>query len=639
MHLLNRKSVQIAIIVGLGILIYLNSLQVPFYFDDYIQIINVPLVKSFSYFTDPGSAKSFRGYGGFISRYFGYLTFAVNYRLHGLNVTGYHLVNLAIHLLASVQLYLLVLLTYRTPYFRERCDPDRTAQRASFVALLAGLLFVAHPIQTQAVTYLVQRFASLAAMLYLVSLASYARARLIQCERGARSPAAWGWFLAALLSALLAVKSKETSFTLPLMVIAYEFLFFTRELRKKAVVICLAFAAGAVALLWYRLPGGSLGQIMSRLDSATRVASDASRLDYLATQCRVIVTYLRLLLVPIGQRLDYDFETSHTFLDPEVLGAAAILGALLAAALYLLYRSSKRHPEAEETNVQLRVIGFGVIWFFITLSIESSLIPIADVIFEHRMYLPAAGLFLAAAAVLSLLRGAGAPIPGWPGKPVLAGAGLVVLVLGGLTVARNQLWSDEVAFWQDNAAKSPQKGRVLLNLGRAQERKGDLAGAERSYRRASAIWPDQTDSIVNLGLIYTQADRLPEALVQFKAALAVDPNLAEAHNNLGKVYGMQGQLDAALKEFLQAVKLKPTLAEPYSNIGYVYALQQHYPEALKSYQKCLELDPDYQQAYVNRANALLATGRKKEAAADLRRLLELDPANREAIEQLRRIGE
>src|SRR6185369_8429590 len=188
MHLLNKKSFHFALILGLGLLIYANSLQVPFYFDDYIQIINVPLVKSFSYFTDPGSAKAFRGYGGFISRIFGFFTFAVNYRLHGLNVMGYHLVNLGIHLLAAIQVYLLVLLTYRTPYFRERCDSEQLASRAGFAALLAGLLFVAHPIQTQAVTYLVQRFASLAAMLYLVSLTSYIRARLLQQERGALTP-------------------------------------------------------------------------------------------------------------------------------------------------------------------------------------------------------------------------------------------------------------------------------------------------------------------------------------------------------------------------------------------------------------------------------------------------------------------
>lgn len=636
MHLLNRKSVQISIIIGLGILIYANSLQVPFYFDDYIQIINVPLVKSFSYFTDPNSAKAFRGYGGFISRYFGYLTFAINYRLHGLNVAGYHVVNLAIHLLASVLVYRLVSLTYRTPYCQDRCDTGRTEARAGFAALLAALLFVAHPLQTQAVTYLVQRFASLAAMLYLLSLTSYIRARLIQQEPGNRTLSAGAWYLAALLSALLAVKSKEIAFTLPLVVIAYEFLFFTKELKRKAVVFSLASVAGVAALLWYRLPGGSFGEILSRLDKATRVSSDASRWDYLATQCRVLVTYLRLLLFPVGQHLDYDYPASHSFFEPEVMLSAALLGALFAAAVYFMYRSGKRTAPRDEATAQLRVMAFGIFWFFITLSIESSIIPIADVIFEHRMYLPSAGLFLAAAAALSYVRGAESLIPGWPGKAVLTGAAGVILVLAGLTVARNQLWRDEVSFWQDNAEKTPGKARVLINLGRAQERKGDLSGAAEAYRKASVIWPDQTDSILNLGLIYTQLGRFPDALAQFKAALAIDPNLAEAHNNIGKIDGTLGQLDEALKEFLKAAQLKPTLAEPYHNIGYVYALQKRFPEALSAYDKCLALDPDYELGYAHRGAAYLATGRTGEGRADLRRTLELNPSNAEAAEQLQR---
>jgi protein O-mannosyl-transferase len=639
MHLLNRKSVQVSIIIGLGILIYANSLQVPFYFDDYIQIINIPLVKSFSYFTDPNSAKAFRGYGGFISRYFGYLTFAVNYRLHGLNVVGYHLVNLAIHLLASVQVYRLVCLTYVTPYFRQRSDRASLEIRAGFVAFLAGLLFVAHPLQTQAVTYLVQRFASLAAMLYLLSLTSYIRARLIQQERGSRSPAAGAWFLAALVSAILAVKSKETSFTLPLAVMMYEFLFFTRNLKKKAALLGLASVAGVGALLWYRLPGGSLGAVLSRLDAATRVSSDASRLDYLATQCRVLVSYLRLLLFPVGQRLDYDYPLSRSFFEPAVLLSAALLVALFAGAVYALYRSGKAGVPGQEATAQLRVIAFGIFWFFITLSIESSIIPIADVIFEHRMYLPSAGLFLAAAAALSCLRGSGSPIPGWPGKPALAAAAGVILVLAGLTVARNQLWRDEVAFWQDNAEKAPRKARVVINLGRARERQGDLAGAAEAYRTAGALWPDQTDSMLNLGLIYSQMGRLPDALAQFKAALVIDPQLAEAHNNIGKILGTQGQLDEALKEFLQAAQLKPTLAEPQHNIGFVHALQKRYPEALTAYDKCLALDPDYQLGYAHRGAAYLATGRTSAAIDDLRRALEINPSDAESAMQLQRASQ
>jgi protein O-mannosyl-transferase len=635
---LTRKSVQITCIVLLGLLIYAITLNAPFYFDDYVQVINTP-AKSFSYFLHPESARSFKGYGGFVSRYFGYLTFALNYRIHGLNVTGYHLVNIGIHLLASLLVFWLVTLTFQTPFFRNGRDPEKFTQRAGFIAFLAALLFVVHPLQTQAVTYISQRFASLAAMLYLLSLTSYIRARLTWREPGRSPAAAIAWLAVALAAALLAVKTKETAFTLPLTVVLYELLFFTGNLRKKLLALSLFSLASLAALLLSRLSGGSFGEIIARLDQATRLQTDMSRWDYLATQCRVLVTYLRLLVLPVGQRLDYDYPVSSSFLDSQVFLSLALLTVLFAGALYLLRRSGRRSAADDDATPILRLVAFGIFWFFVTLSIESSIIPIVDVIFEHRMYLPSAGLFMALAAAVSIAGGTGGAIPGWPRTQVLLGTAGVILVLAGTTVARNQLWRDEVAFWQDNAGKTPRNPRVFLNLGRAMERQGDLQGAEKAYRTASLLDPEQTDSLVNLGLIYIQWNRLPDALAQFKAALAKDQNLAEAHNNMGKVYGMMGQLDEALKEFLQTVQLKPNLAEPYSNLGYLYSLRKQYPEALQAFEKCLALDPDYELAYLNRGKALLATGRRGEAAADFRRALELNPADSEAAAYLQQAGQ
>ncbi|MBK5274151.1 MAG: tetratricopeptide repeat protein, partial [Desulfuromonadales bacterium] len=607
-----------------------------FYWDDYISIVRIPLIKDLSYFTNMESGQAFRGYGGFVSRFFGYFTFALNYRFGGLNVTGYHVVNITIHLLAALLVYRLTSLTFRTPYFSAARNNSTAESRAGFIALLAALLFIVHPLQTQAVTYIVQRLASLASMLYLLSLTSYIRARLIQQEPGKHYLAAGVWFAAALLSALLAMKTKQIAYTLPFAILMYEFLFFTRQLKKKAFALVMAFLLVVLATLAIKLSGGTLGEIISNLDKATRLQTDMSRWDYLATECRVIVTYLRLLLFPVGQRLDYDYPLYDTFLNPAVLLSGALLCSLLGAAVYSQYLSRK---EADEKGILHSVIAFGIFWFFITLSIESSVIPIVDVIVEHRMYLPSVGLFMAAAAFVSLYGGTNPRIPGWPRTWIVAGAAAVVILLAGLTVARNQLWRDEVSFWEDNAGKSPQKARVFMNLGRARERRGNLAGAEEAYRTASTLAPDQTDASLNLGLIYTQSGRFTEALAEFKAALAANPDLGEAHNNIGKIYGTLGQFDEALKEFLQAAKLETTMAEPYNNIGYIYALQKRYPDALNAYEKCLKLDPDYDLAYVNRGMALLATNRKDEALADFRRALKINPSNAEAAEQLQLAGQ
>ncbi len=631
MHLLDRKSVHVAIIVILGSIIYANTLHAPFYFDDFTNIVNAPLIRNLAIFANPLSAHRELG-----RRAVGAFTFALNYRFNGFEVAGYHLVNIAVHLLAAFLVYRLVSLTFRTPAFSALQNRDEAGSRAGFVALFAALLFIAHPIQTQAVTYIVQRYASLATIFYLLSLNGYIRARLLWSQSGGNRPLAGGWFAASFVAALLAWNTKETAYTLPFVALTYELLFFEGPLRKHAKALFVGMAAlfcSFVAFLVF-WPGEFKWNIVVGIEQAMRVQTGMSRLHYIATEFRVLVTYLRLLIFPAGQRLDYDYPISRSFLDPAVMGSAALLLALLATGLFCL-RLSRRE---EERAPLYRLAAFGVFWLFITVSIESTIIPIVDVIFEHRMYLPSIGLFMALAAVVSRLGGSGTVIPGWPRREVVAGAAIVVLALGGLTVARNQVWGDEVAFWRDNADKTPQNPRVFLNLGRALERKGDMAGAESAYRKAIKLWPEQTDAYINLGLIYTGQGRLDEALAQFRTALTNKPELAEAHNNMGKVYGMQGRLDDALGEFLTAVRLKPTFAEPYNNIGYVYALEKRYPEALQRYGECLARNPDYDLAYVNRGNVLLTTGRTGEARADFRRALEINPANTEAAEQLKGMG-
>src|SRR5208282_2571356 len=183
-------------IVFLIIIVYANTLNAPFQWDEGKFIVNNPIIKDFHYFTSPSDANGFALYSSFINRYIGYLTFALNYRVHGLSVTGYHIVNIAIHIANSILVYFLVLLTFRTPYFRdwEPGTRDRglgTGNRfpdsdcrplvpgpSSLVPFFSAAIFAVHPLQTEAVTYVFQRFASLVLFFYLLSLISYIKARL-----------------------------------------------------------------------------------------------------------------------------------------------------------------------------------------------------------------------------------------------------------------------------------------------------------------------------------------------------------------------------------------------------------------------------------------------------------------------------
>ncbi|HJV66859.1 MAG TPA: tetratricopeptide repeat protein [Geomonas sp.] len=631
MHLLNRSKFHVALIIASVVIVYANTLHSPFYFDDFVNLIDTPLIKDLSrFFTDTASMQK-----DFGRRWFGYLSFALNYRLQGSQVTGYHLVNTAVHLCASLLVYWLARLTFITPFAMAR-DEDSRQRGAGFIPLFAALLFAVHPIQTQAVTYIVQRFASLAAMLYLLSLAGYVKSRLAWLQGGKVRAASVLWALVAVLAGILSLLTKESAFTLPLVIFLYEVLFLGGSARKKVVAGSLLFAVlGLAGIALESVRFGGLGKFLAFLDQATRLQTDLPRLDYLATQCRVIVTYLRLIVLPYGQQVDYDYPIYHTFLDAGVIACALLLCAILAAGIYCLFRSAGRE---ERMAVPLRVASFGIFWFFIALSIESSIIPIVDVIFEHRMYLPCAGLFTAIASVVYLAGAARSKEAGWPERRVGAAACAALLILGVVTVARNHVWQNEIAFWEDNCQKSPAKGRVFQHLGTAAERHGDLDYAEEAYGKAIDLAPADPYSHLDFGRLLLLRGKLDLAMKQFQAVVELDPSMSEVYNNIGKIYELQGDQGKAIEQYRLAVKGKPYLAEPYCNIGDIYLKQNRLQEALEEYNKAVKNAPDRDLGYLKRGSALLAAGRKDEAVADFRRALQINPASSEAAKQLKQAG-
>lgn len=597
------------LLVAVGFVVYANSLHVPFIFDDTANLVESPLIKNLANFYDP--AQYHRYFVGLTSRYFGYLTFALNYRLHGYDVTGYHLVNIAIHLLSTLLVYRFVSLTFRACTLSGPDGSAATSGREAFVALLAALLFVVHPIQTQAVTYIIQRFSSLAALFYLLSLTCYIQARLNwrQPERHYTSVVAW--FAVSILSAFLAVMTKQNAYTLPLAIITYELLFFNDWMwqNKRMVLygtLALLAITGAGIASWMLTSDQSFWNTIYRLDDASRLQTSMSRWDYLATQFRVLVTYLRILILPLGQHIDYDYPLYRSFLAPQVLLSALVLGSLLSCAVYCLYRARTWDRISGKTTdpALLSMIAFGILWFFITHAIESSIIPIVDVIFEHRMYLPSVGIFMAVAAAVSFAGGDGVAIPGWPRLTTLVAVVAVILILAGTTIARNQVWHSEISLWEDNVRKSPNKARGHLNL----------------------------------GVAYRQKGRFDEAFTQFMTVLDVEPTMVEAYLNIGMIHEKNGNFEEALKAYRKILETKPRMPAPHSNIGNIYFQQQRFSEALQAFDTAIACDPDFEKVYYGRGLVLAAMGRRDEALKDFRRALQINPSFTAAAEQLKRAG-
>jgi tetratricopeptide (TPR) repeat protein len=267
------------------------------------------------------------------------------------------------------------------------------------------------------------------------------------------------------------------------------------------------------------------GELLSDVNTATVAQSTLSRWEYLCTQFSVIVTYLRLLILPVNQNLDYAYPVNHSLLEPRAVLSFLLLVALLVTA-FILWRSSQSRVPSPESR-PLRLASFGIFWFFITLSVESSVIPIFDIIYEHRVYLPSVGFFIAVVSLAAL--GADRLKPRMPAAGSVAGMLLIVaiLLLGGATYARNRVWRTWETLWQDVKMKSPMKARSYNNLGTYYGRQGRTAEAINEFEAAIRLYPEYLDAHYNLGKAYIKGGRYRDAAHEFRTAQLLDPQNSE----------------------------------------------------------------------------------------------------------------
>ncbi|NJC88099.1 MAG: tetratricopeptide repeat protein [Desulfuromonas sp.] len=550
---LHHPLTHLLLIVGLGILAYSNSFGAPFVLDDLESIVRNETLRSLGNFLPGGTGLDFH-----FRRWVAYFSFALNYRSGGLNVTGYHVANLVIHLGTAALLYALVRLAFRTPLL----TGSRLAPKAGIVALLAALFFVAHPVQTQAVTYVVQRLTSLCTFFYLLSLVLYVWGRLRREEtgRGLALPLA-----GALLAAVLAMFTKEIALTLPLAACLFEFCFFQGELRNRLPALLLLLTLAIVPALVIS------GQELSAEGTLLQTRDDIPRLHYLFTQFPVIATYLRLLLLPVNQNLDYDYPIYTTFFTPPVFLSFLLLAGLLTLAFWLFRKSTPHLPaaNAQPPAPELRLIAFGLFWFFLTLSVESSFVPLADVIFEHRLYLPSVGIALALAVGIGLAMQKTATLLG--GRLPLLAAAVTILALAAGTWQRNQVWRSEVSLWTDVTRKSPKKSRPWYNLGTHLTDSGKPAEAIAPLMRAVTIDPRSAEAWHNLGRAYLLTDRVAEAIPPLRAAVRFDPEMDNAAVNLAAALINNGLSAEAIPLLERVCQRIPDWAEAHFNLGLAYA--------------------------------------------------------------------
>lgn len=561
-----KYGFHIFLIFCIGIIAYSNSFNAPFAFDDYDNIVDNPIIKNLHNFVDSSSVTKLEKYGIFKSRYIGFLTIALNYQLNGIDVTGYHIVNLAIHICNAILVYWLVILTFRTPFFSETKNSQDT-KTYSIIALFSALLFIAHPLQTQAVTYIIQRFTSLGALFYILSLVMYIAWRL--CTSDSNSKKAIFLYLVSLLSAICAMKTKEFSFTLPFVIVLYEILFF-KETIKRRTMFLIPFLLTTLIIPFNLIQVNPSGNsLFEAIGAKTKLQTSMSRSDYLATQFRVIVTYLRLLIYPVGQNIDYDYRISHSFLSKDVVASFFILFSMIISAFCFFVTSCKN----SSTKI-FRLISFGILWWFITLSIESSFIPIQDVIFEHRVYLPSVGLLISLVATFVWL------LKKYQIKNrigLVIGITIIIILLTA-TYNRNKVWQSRIALWTDAATKSPNNSRTSCNLGNAYLEEYKTWEALLSFIKS--LEQNAANQFARYGMLTTYKmmgmDEKKYGIADFLNAKTMDDDrkmFGIARNNLGLGYELIHDDKKALSQYLWALQLYPGYDIAISNAKNLCARQ------------------------------------------------------------------
>jgi tetratricopeptide (TPR) repeat protein len=538
------------------LLIYSSSLGGPFLFDDGSNILENPHIRLTRLNWEDLMQAGFES--PLSNRPVANMSFALNYYLAGYRVGGYRLVNILIHILAGLFLYLFFKTTLSLPAVQARYGIH------PWLPYAAVLIWLVHPMHTQSVAYVVQRMNSMAAMFYVLAMWLYARARLSQNRLNQ------GFLLTGcMLSGLLALGTKEIAATLPLFIFLYEWYFFqdlSRTWLKRGLIFGAAMLLLIIGVSYLYLDGQPLTRLMAGYQTR-----NFTLVQRVLTEGRVIMLYLSLLIYPNPNRLnlDYDFPISHSLLDPiTTLLSLSVIIACLALAVGLARKD--------------RLLSFCLLWFLANLAIESSIIGL-EMVFEHRTYLPSMliilmGLVLAERyATSKALR--------------ITAICSVVMVFCAWTFERNSVWGSDVAIWSDTVTKSPQKARPHNNLGNALKLRGDIAGAIAQYKEALRINPNYTKAYNNLGNALAAQGNYDQAVEQFEHALQLNPAYAEAYNNIGVTLAGQKKFEEATAYFAEALRLKPDHAGAYNNMGAALVRMGRYQDALAHFYTALRLNP------------------------------------------------
>ena len=587
--------------------IYSNTLDVPFVYDDIDNILNNNniRIKEFSWFSITGLFN-----GPTANRPFSGFSFALNYYFHQYDLFGYHLVNITIHLMTGLSLFILFQKTLKI--LPENSHFIKKRKQYSFlIPFFSAWIWLVHPLHVQSVTYVVQRMNSMSSFFYILSLLLYVQGRIFQRSWRKKNLTDFKakillsiYFTGSAISGVLAITSKEMATTLPLFILLYEWFFFKHlrvtNFRKIIFGVSIAILVFGV-ISWFFLGRDPI----SVIHSAYRHAS-FSLPQRLFTEARVVVYYISLLFFPHPKRLvlDYDYPVSTALISPQTTAITFLMLAFITGAALF---KARRNP----------IFSFCVLWLLGNLVIESSIIPI-EIIYEHRTYLPS--VMISFFMVCLLFRC-------FQFKISVLIALTVVVLFSSWTYQRNEVWTTEIFLWKDCALKSPNNARSNFNLGLAYHSAGDPVSALPFLKKAVLIKHDYVKSLSLIGDIFSSKGDFPEAEKYFKDVLMYASDSALANFNFGNVLMNLNRIDEAKKYYSYAVKLSPNEFYGYSGMGILLYHQLDYEDAIPYLIKAQELLPKDQYVCLILGNAYSKTQNYIVAQQYFEKALGIEPKN------------
>ncbi len=630
----NPLHIQTAIIaiILIGLVAYSNSLSGEFVFDDLVNIIENPSVRKLWPIGDALRAPLGSGLAG---RPIINLSLAINYAISGEEVWSYHLLNLLIHILSALTLFGILRITF----LGEKL-PERYHKVSTELALGCALIWMVHPLQTQSVTYIIQRCESLMGLSFLLTM---------YCAiRGWKSNNPGPWRLFAFMAFLVGVGTKEVIVVAPFLIFLYDMLFVhesPKEAFKQSRSLYAWLAMGLVLLFVQTAIGGTVAS------GAFEVP--ATPFQYALTQSQVIFHYIGLSFWPHKLCLDYYWPIAK--LGEAYLSAILLVG-LISCSLWLVLKKKN-------------LWGFPAIWFFAILAPTSSILPLREIIFEYRMYLPLAGLV--ALVVLggyeigrTLFSRLPLSVGQYNSSTRLLGFGLLAVTVGILailTLNRNSDYENKIRIWADTVAKQPQNSRAQNNLGQALAESGKHRESIPYFQEAVRIKPDYFDAYSNLALAFFTLGEPEKSILPLHNAMKIKVGNPEAHfllgrvmiavgkpkdaiphfikvqeqqwryphlhNNLGVALSMIGKPQDAIPHFLEELKVLPDSAHVHSNLGAALAAIGKKQEAIQHFRETLRIKPDDEKGHSNLGMVLLELGRRQEAITHFREALKMNPNN------------